>query len=403
VPIYAYNAVSATGKKVSGNYRAATKQAAIQELRDKGYSIRSLQEKQVGLMDKEITIGRPVKLEDFVIFCRQFATLIRSGIQIDQALEIMEDQTTSKNLKNALSDISEQVLSGQQLSKAMGDHPKIFPEMFINMIASGETGGNLDDVLDRMADHYEKEYKTIQKIKSAMTYPIIILVLAVGVVIFMLMKIVPTFAGMFEEQGAKLPLLTRSIMGASKLIGDYYWMALILLIGLIVFWKVYVSNPSGRLTVDKMKFKFPLFGPVFKKASIARLSRTLSSLYMSGVPLLQSIDITVKVVGNKVMENVLHNAKDSLSQGKQLSDPFSSSGIFPKMVVSMLIVGEETGQIDKMLLKIAEFLENDVDQSVDRLKAVIEPVMMLIVSGIVGMIVAAIITPMFSIYETFLQ
>ncbi|XID92583.1 type II secretion system F family protein [Paenibacillaceae bacterium WGS1546] len=403
MPIYAYEAVSATGKKISGTHRAATKTAAIQELRERGYSIRSVQEKPAGLMDKEITIGRPVKLEDFVVFCRQFATMIRSGIQIDQSLEIMEDQTTSKNLKLALGDVSEQVLGGQQLSKAMSEHPKIFPEMFVNMVASGESGGNLDDVLDRMANHYEKEYKTIQKIKSAMTYPIIVLVLAVAVVIFLLLKIVPTFAGMFEEQGAQLPWITRFVMGASNAIVGYWWALLLAVVAIVIGWKAFASNDEGKLAIDKAKFRMPMFGIIFKKASIARLARTLSSLYMSGVPLLQSIDITVKVVGNRVMENVLLSAKDSLAQGKQLSDPFAGSGLFPKMVVSMLIVGEETGQIDKMLLKIAEFLENDVDQSVDRLKAVIEPLMMLIVASIVGVIVAAIMSPMFSIYDTFLQ
>jgi len=175
MPLFVYEAVTANGKKVKGVHRTVSKTAAIQELREKGLIIRSVQEKKATVMEREITIGRPVKLEHFVLFCRQFATLIRSGIQIDQSLEIMEDQTTSKNLKAALSDVTEKVRNGLQLSKAMSDHPKIFPEMFVNMVASGESGGNLDDVLMRMADHYEKEHATIQKVKSAMTYPIIVL------------------------------------------------------------------------------------------------------------------------------------------------------------------------------------------------------------------------------------
>lgn len=402
MPNFVYEGVTEAGKKVKGVVRASNKQAAISDLRGKGYMIRSVQEKAETMLDKELNIGRAVKLEDFVVFCRQFATLIRSGIQIDQALKIMEDQTVAKRLKAAIGDVHEQVRNGHPLSKAMGEHPRIFPEMFVNMVASGETGGNLDEVLDRMALHYEKENNTVQKIKSAMTYPIVVLIMAVVVVVFLLLKIVPTFATMFEEQGAELPWITRFVMGASYAVAHYWWAFVLIVAGIVAAFKVVGKNENGRYALDAVKFKIPIFGIVMKKAAIARMSRTMSSLFVSAVPMLQALDITEKVIGNQVMAKVVKEAKASLQQGKQLSEPFSNSGLFPEMVLQMLYIGEETGQIDHMLAKVADFYEADVDQSVDRLKALLEPLMMLILSGIVGFIVASIMTPMFKMYENFL-
>ncbi|WP_438448155.1 type II secretion system F family protein [Gorillibacterium sp. sgz5001074] len=404
MPNYAYEAVNETGKKLKGVYNSASKSQAISELRAKGYMIRSISEKADTLMDKQISIGRAVKLEDFVIFCRQFATLIRSGIQIDQAVGILEDQTVSKSLKKALNDVHSQVLNGHQLSKAMGEHQRVFPDMFVNMVESAEAGGNMDEVLERMADHYEKEHKTIQKVKSAMTYPIIIIIIAIAVVIFLLIKIVPTFANMFQEQGAELPWITQFVMKASDIVTSYWWVFLLVVIGSGLAYKIVFSRDEQvQFLIDKAKFKIPVFGIVLKKAAIARLTRTMSSLFVSAVPVLQALEVTEKVVGNRVLAKVLRDARDSLSQGKPLSEPFTTSGHFPKLVLQMLYIGEETGQVDKMLMKIADFYEADVEQSVDRLKAVIEPLMLLMVSSVVGIIVAAIMSPMFKMYETFLK
>lgn len=402
MPIFSYEAVNEAGKKVSGLHRALNKQAVINELREQNLMIRSVQEKQESWLGKELSLGKPVKMKDFVVFCRQFSTLIRSGIQIDKAMDILEDQTMSKKLKVALKDIAEQVLSGKQLSQAMSDHPRIFPEMFINMIVSGESSGQLDEVLERMAGHYEKEHKTVQKVKSAMVYPIIVFFFSVAVVIFLLLKIVPTFVGMFEEQGEALPLLTQGIMAASDFVVAYWWIGLILLLGSALTLQSALTNERVKLALDSLKFKLPAFGAIYKKAAIARLSRTMASLYTSGVPLLESIEITTKVTGNRVIGAILADARSSLSEGKQLSEPFIRSGIFPKMVTSMLIIGEETGQIDRMFMKIADFFESEVEEAVDRLKATIEPLMLLFVSGIVGIIISAIMSPMFKMYENLL-
>ncbi|HEX7056017.1 MAG TPA: type II secretion system F family protein, partial [Bacilli bacterium] len=351
MPQFRYDAVYANGKKVSGTLRASSKQQAINELVGKGLAVRSVAEKKTGVLDNEIIIGRAVKLDDFVIFCRQFATLIKAGIQIDQGLDIMEEQTTAKRLKAAIGDVADQVRSGHQLSQAMVAHPRIFPEMFVNMVQSGETGGNLDDVLERMADHYEKEHKTIQKIKSAMTYPIIVLILAIAVVIFLLIKIVPTFAGMFQEQGAELPFITRLVMGASGAVVQYWWMFLLAAGGAVAVVRMILQNEEGKLALDRLKLRLPVFGPIIKKAAIARMARTMASLFSGGVQVLQALDIAKKVVGNRVIVRVLGDAKSGLERGKLLSEPLRQSGLFPKMVISMLVVGEETGQLDKMLAK----------------------------------------------------
>lgn len=400
---FVYEAVNESGKKVKGQIQSPNKHAAVTELTGRGLILRSIQERPETLLTKEFFIGRPVKLEDFVIFCRQFATLIRSGIQIDQALGILEDQTTSKYLKRALGEVYHQVRSGRSLSSSMAQHPKIFPEMFVHMIESAEASGSMEEVLLRMADHYEKEHKTVEKIKSAMTYPIIVLVVAIAVLIFLLTNIVPKFTAMFADLGAELPLITKFIMALSDFVQASWLLIFIVAIGLVVGLRFALRDEQIRYHWDGLKFKIPVFGSVIQKAAIARMARTMASLFASAVPVMQTLAISQKVVGNKVLAGVLDDASNSLAQGKQLSEPFRESKMFPKMVIQMLTIGEETGQVDNMLVKIAEFYEEEVEQNVDRLKAMLEPVMMLFLAGLVGIIVAAIMTPMFSLYDAFLR
>jgi type IV pilus assembly protein PilC len=403
MPNYSYEVVNAGGKRISGIIQSASKHTAISELQERSFNVRSVQEKQPGWLDMEIRIGRAVKLQHFVIFCRQFATLIRSGVQIDAALALLEGQTSSKKLRAALVDVTEQVRNGRQLSKAMEGHEAVFPKMFINMIHSGEMGGSLDQVLDRMAAHYEKEQKTIQKVKSAMTYPTVVLIVAFLVVIFLLVKVVPTFTVMFKDQGTELPWVTKLVVGISEWASAYWWMGMLLIVLLAIVIRLLMQKESVRYFVDKWKLKIPLIGKLLKNVVIARLIRTLSELSISAVPLLQALEVTEKVVGNLLYVEVLKDTRASLEEGKLLSVPLKESGLFPSMAIQMLIVGEETGQVDTMLTKIAEFIEAEVEQSVDRMKALIEPVLMLFVSAIVGFIVTAIMSPMFKLYQNFLN
>jgi type IV pilus assembly protein PilC len=403
LPNYVYEAVNPLGKRVKGLLRAQNKHTVIHDLQAKGLLVRSVQEKKPGLLDREINIGRQIKLEHFVIFCRQFATMIRSGLTIDSVLRILEEQTKSKKLKAALADLMEQVRNGHALSESMRRHPGLFPEMFINMVYSGEAGGALDEVLERMADHYEKEHKTMQKVKSALTYPIIVILIAIAVVIFLMLNVVPTFVAMFEEQQLKLPLVTRIVAGTSTWLSSYWWVVGLMLIGSVPVIRVALTRDSIRRRIDWFILKLPIFGPLMMKESVARMARTLSTCFQSAVPVLEALQVTSSVMGNRMLSEVISQSKDSLQQGQPLSQPMKQSRLFPTMVVQMITVGEETGELDTMLTKLADHYEADVEHTVDRLKSTLEPLLLLFISIIVGIIVASVMTPMFQIYETYLQ
>lgn len=401
MPHFAYEAVNGSGRKVKGVIRSASKEAAIRDLRRKNLDVRRVLEKEERFWEKEITFGKSVRLKAFVVFCRQFAALLNAGVQIDKALEIMEEQTANKALKASLGDLLDQVNGGMPLSRAMRRHPRIFPDLFVNMLEAGEAGGRLDETLERMAGHYEKEHQTVQKVKSAMTYPAIVLLFSAAVVAFLLTGIVPTFVSMFENEEA-LPAVTRLVMLASGALADGGWLAGPGLAAMAAAFRLGTARGAGRDLRDRLLFRLPLFGPIVRKAAIARLARTLASLYESGVPLFDAIGVTARATGNRVLAGVLEAARASLAEGRQLSEPFQRSGEFPSMVISMLIVGEETGQLDRMFGKIADFYENDVEQAVDRLKTLVEPLLLLLVSGIVGLIIAAVMSPMFQMYENLL-
>jgi len=403
MPLFSYEAVTESGKKVKGTLQAINKYAAVAELRSQNLSVRKVEEARPSVWNRDIQIGRPVKLSEFVMFSRQFATLIRAGVPIDRSLAVLVEQTKNRKLRQAIADVADQVRTGRQLSEAMSDHKSIFPDMFVNMIVSGEAGGTLDDVLDRMADHYEREHKIVQKVKSAMTYPIVVLVLAICVVIFLLVRIVPTFESLFAEQGAELPWITKIVIGASRLAGKVWWLVLPLAAGLWIVFRLIRKSEKGKVWWGIVRFRLPIFGPVMKKAAIARMARTLSSLLSGAVPILQALEVTARAVGDAAITRALALAGERLREGKWLSQPLAESGFFPAMVVQMLVIGEETGQIDKMLAKIADFYEHDVEQSVDRLKALVEPLLLLVVASVVGVIVAAMMSPMFKMYENFLR
>ncbi len=402
MPNFYYEALNVDGKKVKGFYQSSNKEMAIQELRAKGYMLRAVQEKQKSIWDQEISLGPVVKPEHFVFFCRQFATLIRSSIQIETALAILIDQSPSKRLKGALIEVADRIRNGHSLSKSFAEHPKIFPEMFINLIAAAEISGGLEDSLNRIALHYEKENKSMKQIKSALVYPIIVTIVAICVVIFLLLNVVPVFTNMFADQGAELPLVTQFVIASSDMVVQLWWLLLIIPVAAIVGFRFFIKTDQGKFSVDSMKFRIPLFGIIFRKSAIARLTRTLSSLLSSAVPVLQALELTERVVNNQVYSKVLKQARIDLQHGKSLSQPFIDSKQVPTIVTQMITVGEETGQIDLMLEKISESFEDDVEQSVDRLKSTLEPILLLVVSALVGFIVIAIMTPMFTMYENFL-
>ncbi|RAP74749.1 type II secretion system F family protein [Paenibacillus montanisoli] len=390
-----------TGRITKGRLISESRREAVLKLREKGIAVTHLQEAQTNLFNKElnITIGNPVKLEHFVTYCRQFATLIKAGVSIVDSTKILAEQTESKALRKALLQVEEDIRGGTAFSDAAEKHAKVFPVLFINMIRASEFSGTLDESLNNLAATFEKQHVTRQKIKSALAYPIILAIACAGTAIYLLTSVVPTFASMFADFDAELPKITQFVMGASDWMQSFWWLILLFAAGSVAAIVIAKKHPQGSYYLDHALLKMPIFGALIRKATIARMARTLSSLVSSSVPILQAITIVEKVVLNKVMANVLETSKQSLERGGMLSEPFNKHWIFPPLVTQMVRIGEQTGSLDTMLSKVADFYETEVDMAADRLKSLIEPIMVVIMAGVVGVIVLSIVVPMFDIYQ----
>lgn len=396
--VYRYSGRSSKGVAEKGIIEASSKQIAVKKLRDKGINPRQIEESK-SILHKDLKFGG-VKKEDFVIYCRQFATLIRAGISIVEATRILSTQTSSKALKKALQDVEEDIRSGIAFSASAARNPKVFPMLFINMIKAGEATGNLDDTLDRMAFSYEKSFKLKKKIQSVMTYPIVLIILIIFVAFFMLLWLVPRFTESFASFGAELPTITLIVLAFSDALRNFWWAVLLITLAIIVgFIFLYKKNEKFYFSTHYVLLKMPIFGKILQKSAIARMTRTLATLFSSSVPILNSLAIVEKVIGNPIIEEVISESKSSLEKGSPLAKPLEQSWVFPPLVTQMVSIGEQTGSLDYMLEKVAEFYEDDVDRTVDSLKSLIEPLMILLLAAIVGFIVAAILLPMFSLYE----
>lgn len=398
--MFKYVGRTSDGKTKKGTIEGKTRQDVLAKLREQGIRPRELTETKATALNKDISIGgNSVKMDDFVVYCRQFATLIRAGVTIVDSTSILREQTTSKGLKAALTDVEADVRGGIPFSEAAMKHPKAFPQLFGNMIQSAELTGNIDETLERMADYFEKQHTLRKKIKSALTYPVILTVLIVAVVFFLLLFVIPQFVGIYESLDAELPLITIIVMKLSEIVQRFWWLVLLILGGsILAFYLVYRSNEKFNYSVHVTLFKLPIFGSLMQKAVIARMVRTLSSLFESAVPVLDSLSIVAKVVENPIVEKVVLEARRNLETGGQLSEPFKEHWVFPPIVYQMTEIGEQTGSLDYMLDKVADFYEEDVDRTVDTLQSLIEPLMIVLLAGVVGLIVAAVMIPMLSIF-----
>ncbi|MCI0183781.1 type II secretion system F family protein [Sulfoacidibacillus ferrooxidans] len=400
MPDYAYKALTREGRSIRGVKKAQNEQSAILVLRDEGMYVLSLQEQVDVWWKHDIYIGPKVSLKDFTAFCRQLATLIRAGVAILESIKILTQQSESKPMRQALKQMSSTLAEGMSFSASTAEHPDIFPPIFINMVRAGEVGGNLDEILERIAFFFERENETREKIKSALTYPIVVGIVSVLVMIFLLVKIVPSFVSVFASFHKQLPLPTRIVMDASAVIERGWW-AILIIAGAVFGTHLYLKRkPFYQRLSDQMKLRTPVFGMLIKKSLIARLSRTMSSLIKSAVPILEAIDIVSSVVGNRAISEVLNEASNNLQKGSTMSGPIANSKLFPPLVSHMIAIGEETGNLDFMFDKIADFYEAEVSTYADRLKSLIEPMMVIILAVIVGTIVMAVILPEFSLYNT---
>lgn len=395
---FKYKARTSKGKMKEGRIKADSKREAVGKLKDDGMTVATINELN-SILYKDIQIGSQVKNKEFVIYLRQFATLLESGISLIQSTYILKDQTSSKALQRALTGIAEDLEGGLSFSDAAEKHQKIFPDLFVNMVRAGEAGGNLDEILDRLAAYYEKQYDTRQKVISALAYPLVVLVIAIGIVIFLLSFVVPRFADMFLSFGGDIPPITQFVMSLGEVSQKMWWLFIViplLAYGVIRYMKQY---PRFSYGLDLMKLRIPIFGPLIQKSVLARMTRTMSSLFNSSVPILQAVYITERIVGNKVVESVLKTTRKSLEKGESMAGPMKNHWIFPPLVTQMISVGESSGSLDHMLGKVADFYESELDYATDRIKSLIEPVMIAFLALIVGGIVAAIAIPMFSIFE----
>ncbi|MEZ2659138.1 type II secretion system F family protein [Aneurinibacillus aneurinilyticus] len=396
---FAYEARERDGKKQKGMIEAATQNAAIIELKKRGLIVLRVKEEKKTVLQMEIQIGKPVKPQEFVVFLRQFATLIRAGVGLVEAVHTLAAQTEKKQFRKVLEEIEADIRNGIQLSEAASRHPKVFEPLFISMVRAGEASGSMEIIFDRLAFFYEKSYYTKEKVKSAMAYPLVMLVLAIGVTVYLLTNVVPTFVGMFQSLNAELPAITKLVLNVSNSITYTWYIYIISGVILWVIFHIFATTEYGRKFLDYAKLKMPVFGRLFQKSSLARMSRTLSTLFASSVPILQALSIVEEVVDNKVIGDTLANARDSLRQGQPLSEPLKGSWVFPPLVTRMISIGEETGALETMLDKIADFYEAEVDNQVDKIKALIEPIMIVILAVLIGTIVLAIMIPMFDMYS----
>ncbi|GKU81446.1 type II secretion system F family protein [Niallia sp. NCCP-28] len=395
---YRFEGRDRKGKK-SGVISAISKREAMLQLREKGIKATEINEVPETLLTKEITFGGSVKLQDFVIYLRQFSTLLKAGITVVDATAILAEQTESKSLRKALIVVEQDLREGNPLSAAAAKHRKVFTSMFVNMVRAGEASGSMDETLERLAVHFEKQHYTKQKIISALTYPIAIAIIAVIVVIFLLVSIVPTFVDMFKDFGGELPAITQFVLNASNFMQKYWWFVVLLMIAFTVGILVMRNNKSSKYYLDYVLLRIPVFGKILQKAALARMTRTLSSLFSSSVPILQAIAIVEGVIENEVIAKVLQKSRSSLEEGQSLTMPMKAHWVFPPLVTQMIAIGEETGSLDAMLSKVADFYEKEVESATDRLKSLIEPIMIVFLAGIVGTIVTSIMVPMFEIFN----
>src|SRR6266508_4631133 len=396
---YAYRVRDRQGKLLGGTLEADNEQAVVAKLRQLGYAPVSIEaEKGAGLKaDVRLPGAGRVKLKDLAVFSRQFATMINSGLSLLRALTILGEQTGNKRLAGIVTQVRAEVEKGMSLSAAMAKHPKVFNRLYISMVRAGEVGGFLDQVLVKVAETFEKEVELRGKIRSAMTYPVVVFVMVLLIVSAMLIFIVPTFKNLYTSLGGTLPLPTRTLIGVSDGIRRFFPLVVLALIGLVIAYRRWRATPAGRYRLDQFKLKVKVFGPLFHKSALSRFSRTLATLIRSGVPILQALEIVADTVNNGVISRAIRDVQDSVREGESLATPLAKHPTFPAMVVQMMAVGEETGALDTMLSKVADFYDKEVEAAVASLTSLIEPILIAVMGAAVGGMVVALYMPLFNI------
>jgi type IV pilus assembly protein PilC len=396
MPSFVWKGRTRSGQNQEGQLLADTRDAAVAVLRRQQIQVTSIREKgrEIKLIPR---IPRGVGSKRVAIFTRQFSVMLDAGLPLVQCLEILGEQEENRTFQTVIQQVRSDVESGASLADSMRKHPKVFDSLYTNMVAAGESGGILDIILQRLSVYIEKAVKLNSQVKSALIYPVSIIVIAALVVFIILWKVIPVFAQLFAGLGGEMPLLTRIVISASNFVADYFWLiALVVIFGVVAVRKWH-QTPHGRRILDTALLKIPVIGMLLRKIAVARFCRTLGTLTASGVPILDGLEITAKTAGNAVIEDAVMAVRKSVEEGKSVSEPLAQTKVFPSMVVQMINVGEQTGALDQMLSKIADFYEEEVDTAVAGLMKLIEPVMITVLGAVIGTIVAAMYLPLYSI------
>jgi type IV pilus assembly protein PilC len=397
MPIFIWEGTTKKNEVKKGEIEANDENAVRVLLRRQGFKTIDVRTKPKDLLEYLPFFKAKIKEKNVVVFCRIFSTMINAGLPLIQCLDLLSQQEQNKAFATIIRSIKEDIEGGTSLTVALKKYPKIFDDLFVNLIAAGEAGGILDVILERLSAYMEKAMKLKARVKSAMTYPIAVLVISIGVVALLLIKVIPVFQKMFEGMGGQLPGPTAFLINMSEFAQHYFIYIGILFFFIFIAFKRFYETDKGRWMVDSLVLKAPVFGDLMKKVAVAKFARTLSTMMSSGVPILEGLSIVSKTSGNKVVEDALLKTRQSISEGRSIAEPLAETGIFPPMVVQMISVGEATGALDSMLSKIATFYDDEIDVAVDNMTALLEPVMMVFLGGVVGGMIIAMYLPIFKL------
>jgi len=395
MPIFVWEAQTRKGEIKKGEMEAANDVSLRAILRRQGFQSIKIRTKPKDLAEYLPFLKERVKEKDVVVFARIFATMINAGLPLIQCLELLAQQEQNKTFKKIITSIKEDIEGGSTLSDALKKYPNVYDDLFVNLVAAGESGGILDVILNRLSSYMEKAMKLKSKVKGAMTYPASVLVISIGVVSLLLLKVIPVFQKMFEGMGGELPGPTLFLVNLSDFAQRYFMVAIVVVVVAFIAFKRFYKTERGTLIIDDLILRSPVFGPLLKKVAVSKFTRTMATMMSSGVPILDGLTIVSRTSGNKIIENALMKVRKSISEGKTIAEPLLETGIFPPMVVQMIAVGEATGALDTMLAKIADFYDDEVDTAVDAMTALLEPFMMVFLGGVVGGMIIAMYLPIF--------
>jgi type IV pilus assembly protein PilC len=395
MPIFTWVAETKKGRVLKGSLEAADDKIARLQLKRRNLTVKKLKAKPKDLFENVSFMQPKIKSKDIVIFTRQFSTMIDAGLPLVQGLTILAEQTDNKSLRVVLKEITKDVEGGSTLAEALKKHPKVFDNLFVNLVAAGEVGGILDTILQRLASYIEKAEKLKAKIKGAMTYPAVVVAIAILVIAVILIFVIPVFEEMFRSFGSALPAPTQLVVDMSRFLKSNFHFVLAAIGLMIYLFRLYRKSKGGRRKTDALALKLPIFGPLLKKVAVARFTRTLGTMITSGVPILDALEIVARTSGNVILEEVILDVRGSIAEGQTISEPLSETEIFPSMVVQMISVGEATGALDTMLEKIADFYDDEVDTAVAALTSMLEPLLMVFLGGSIGGLVIAMYLPIF--------